>query len=66
MTLVNPLGHGGALRRSLLPSLCETVRANLARLTRDAGIDPSVRLYEIAKAYAWPVGRALALWRRQE
>ena len=44
----------GALRRSLLPGLCETARRNLAHLTRDAGAAPSLRLYEQARVYAWP------------
>ncbi len=55
VSLVNPLNQErDRLRQSLLPSLCERVRFNLAQLTRDAGVAPSVRLYELARTYRWP------------
>ena len=55
VALVNPLGEErGVMRTSLLPSLCGNVRFNLAHLTRDAGVAPSLRLYEIGRTYSWP------------
>ncbi len=67
VALVNPLGNDrGAMRQSLLPSLCQTVRANLAHLTRDAGVDPSLRLYEIARVYGWPVAGEALEWPARE
>jgi len=55
VAIVNPLGQEmGVMRSSLLPSLCDSLRRNLAHLTRDAGVAPAVRLYEIARTYRWP------------
>jgi phenylalanyl-tRNA synthetase beta chain len=45
-----------AMRTSLLPSLCQNVRHNLAHLNQVHGLPPSVRLYELARVYRWRQG----------
>ena len=55
VALQNPLkAEHARLRSSLLPGLCQNLRTNLARSTREAGAAPAVRLYEIGRAYRWP------------
>ncbi len=54
--IVNPLAiEASFMRRSLLPSLLQTARRNLTHLTLDAGVQPPLRLFEIARTYRWPL-----------
>jgi phenylalanyl-tRNA synthetase beta chain len=53
--VVNPLTVDASfMRRSLLPSLLQTARRNLSHLTQDAGVQPPLRLFEVARTYRWP------------
>ncbi len=68
--LENPLGdEQAALRGSLLPGLCGSLRRALAHLPQVAGRPPAVRLYESGRTYGWPAaderttGPARERWR---